>query len=122
RSGSTLSYIAGYDVEVAEAARIADPIVGQSFEGLAANVVPRLSADRGHVEIELWLLLAQRSLDKPVATGAAFIGVRDQLEERRTVLAESVRLPSNGVYTIDAGPDETAPGRRVAIEIKASVE
>jgi len=117
RVGDTANYVAGYGAEVAKGSRIADPVVGQSFAGLALDVLPRLSSDGARLSLELWLHLATHEIGDPVTTGAAAIGRSNALVQWRTCLSETVEIPLGETFTIDAGPH--GEGRRLAVEIRA---
>ena len=42
-AASTQSFLGDCDVEVAQEARISDPIIGQAFEGLLVSLLPHAS-------------------------------------------------------------------------------
>ncbi|MCU0725669.1 MAG: hypothetical protein MUE73_07760, partial [Planctomycetes bacterium] len=114
-AGDTMNYLADYDVEVAQEARIADPIVGQSFSGVVANLRPVLTPDGSRVRIGLRLLLARRGKVDEFPTGAQFLGTVETFEEYRTALDTMAETALGTPYTIDAGPDPRNPSRRLAV-------
>jgi hypothetical protein len=114
-AGDTLNYLADYDVEVAQEARIADPIVGQSFSGVVANVRPVLTPDGSRARIALRLLLARRGPVDEFQTGAQFLGTVETFEEYWTSLDTMAETELGKTYTIDAGPDPRTPSRRLAL-------
>jgi hypothetical protein len=114
-AGDTLNYLADYDVEVAQEARIADPIVGQSFSGVVANVRPVMTPDGSRVRIGLRLLLARRGTVAEFPTGAQFLGTVETFDEYRTALDTMAETALGVPYTIDAGPDPRDPARRLAV-------
>jgi hypothetical protein len=119
--GNARNFVADYDVEVAQSARIADPIIGQSFEGLAANLCPRLSPDGMRIRLDLNVLYSRRRADdRPVAPGAKGLGLVEKLTEDRTVFDMTAEFPATGAYVIDAGPDPRGGGRRLALVIRAT--
>ncbi len=118
-TGDTMNYLADYDVEVAQEARIADPIVGQSFAGVLANVRPVLTTDGTRVRIGLNLLLARRGEIEAFPTGAQYLGTVEIFDEKRTVLNTLAETALGVPYTIDAGPDPRDPARRIAVVLRA---
>ena len=111
-------YLAEYDVEVAQEARIGDPIVGRSFEGIMLNATPRRSLDGKTVAIELDLMLADRTLaEEPFDTGAQFHSPIDKVQEHRAMVNTTVHVPVGGTTVLDAGMDPNAPERRWAVQI-----
>ena len=68
-----LAYIRDFDVEVAQAATIGDPIVGRIEEGVVLDVRPIVSADRRYLTLELRPTVA--SLVRPIPTFSTLLGV-----------------------------------------------
>ncbi len=118
--GNTMNYIADYDVEVAQEARISDPIIGQSFEGLVANLQPTLTTDGEQVVTKLKLLLSSRELGKVFDSGARFLGPIDRLSENRREFDTTVTIPAGSVYILDAGMNPVRKGEHLVVAIKAS--
>ncbi|NUN47481.1 MAG: hypothetical protein HUU15_01460 [Candidatus Brocadiae bacterium] len=50
---SQIAYIRDYDIEIAQDAAIADPVVGTFQDGIALDVRPTISADRKYITIEM---------------------------------------------------------------------
>ena len=50
---SQVAYIRDYDIEIAQDAAIADPIVGTFQDGIALDVRPTISADRKYITLEM---------------------------------------------------------------------
>ncbi|MBI2922527.1 MAG: hypothetical protein HYY18_15860 [Planctomycetes bacterium] len=50
---SQIAYIRDYDIEIAQDAAIADPIVGTFQDGIALDVRPTISADRKYITLEM---------------------------------------------------------------------
>lgn len=122
RAGSTANYLADYDVEVAQEARMSDPIIGQSFDGLALNVLPRLAPGGETVAVDVQMFLADRTLEpEPFITGAQFLGPIDRVSVKRVVVDTTIRVPVGGTYVLDAGPDPADESRRLAVEIRVTV-
>lgn len=99
-----LSYIQDFDVEVAQTAFIADPIVGIIQDGLTLDVRPTVSNDRRYVTLELQPTVAD--LVEPIPTfatslAAQFSEVVIQLPELRLQQARTtVRIPNKGSILI----------------------
>ena len=53
-----ISYVQGFDVDVANAARIADPIIGILQEGIVLDVRPTVSFDRKYVTLDVQTTVA----------------------------------------------------------------
>jgi type II secretory pathway component GspD/PulD (secretin)/tetratricopeptide (TPR) repeat protein len=66
------SYIKDYDVEIAQAAVIADPIVAIANEGVILGVKPVVSGDRKFITLEIRPTVAV--LQKPIATFQTSLG------------------------------------------------
>lgn len=121
RVGTTLNYLADYDVEVAQEARIPDPVTGQSFGGLVANLRPHLPLGNRTVLVDLDLLFADHELAaEPFDTGAQCTGPIEQVRARRTRLDTTVGVPLGGTTLLDAGPDPSNPGARLVVAISVS--
>ncbi|MFB3065300.1 MAG: hypothetical protein ACE10D_02200, partial [Planctomycetota bacterium] len=58
-AGTERNIVADYDVEVAQEARIADPVIGQVFSGMLVNVRPLPSRDGRVIELNMSLHLMQ---------------------------------------------------------------
>ena len=99
-----LSFIQDFDVEVAQTAFIADPIVGIIQDGLALDVRPTISHDRKYITLELQPTVAR--LIRPIPTftvslGAATTPVTIQLPELVIQKSQTtVRLPDGGSVVI----------------------
>ncbi|MCC6741775.1 MAG: hypothetical protein IT452_22335 [Planctomycetia bacterium] len=50
---SQIAYIRDYDIEIAQDAAIADPVVGTFQDGIALDVRPTISADRKYITLEM---------------------------------------------------------------------
>jgi hypothetical protein len=119
-AGSTLNFIADYDVEVAQEARISDPIIAQSFDGFVANFTPRLSFDRARLSLGVEVLVARSGPVRSFETGAQFLGPVEEVDEKRTIVDTAVEMAAGDVYVLDAGPDTADAARRLAVVIRAS--
>ena len=122
RAGNTQNFIADYDVEVAQEARIADPIIGQSFEGIVANLRPTLTPGKRRILLEYELLIARRTSTEVFDPRTQYLGPIDTLNEKRTVLNSTAEFAPDSVYVIDAGPDVKDPNRRLCVVIRAKVD
>jgi type II secretory pathway component GspD/PulD (secretin) len=68
-----ISYVRDYDVEVAQAAAIADPIMGVIQDGLVLDVRPTVSNDRKYITLELRPCVA--TLVRPLPTFRTTLGM-----------------------------------------------
>jgi len=101
-----ISFVQDFDVEVAQTAFIADPVIGVIQDGLTLDVRPTVSNDRQYVTMELRPTIAD--LVTPIATFQTLLGasigafaaqspVTIQLPELDIRVAEStVRIPDRG--------------------------
>jgi hypothetical protein len=120
QTGNTMNYLADYEVEVAQEARISDPIVAQSFEGMVADIQPRLTPDEQGVITKLKLLIAQRKHGEPFDSGTRFLGPLDRIEEHRAEIDTTVTIPTGKVFLLDAGANPAKPGERLLVAVRAS--
>jgi type II secretory pathway component GspD/PulD (secretin) len=100
-----IAYIRDFEVEVAQTAAIADPIVGVVQDGVILDVTPTVSNDRKWITLELRPTVA--TLVRPIPTiqtnlgQAASTQVNIQLPELRLQGAETtVRVPDGGTVVI----------------------
>jgi len=101
-----ISFIEDFDVEVAQTAFIADPVIGVIQDGLTLDVRPTVSNDRQFITLELRPTIAdvvtpietfQTLLGAAIAIVAAQNPVTIQLPELDLKVAEStVRIPDRG--------------------------
>jgi len=101
-----ISYVQDFDVEVAQTAFIADPVIGVIQDGLTLDVRPTVSNDRQFITLELRPTIVD--LKVPIATFQTLLGasiavfssqnpVTIQLPEIDIQVAEStVRIPDRG--------------------------
>ena len=50
---SQIAYVRDFDIEIAQDAAIADPVVGTFQDGIALDVRPTISADRKYITLEM---------------------------------------------------------------------
>ncbi len=99
-----LSFIQDFDVEVAQTAFIADPIVGIIQDGLTLDVRPTISHDRKYITLQLQPTVA--TLLRPIPTfqtslGALTTPVTIQLPEMVIQKSQTtVRIPDGGSLVI----------------------
>jgi type II secretory pathway component GspD/PulD (secretin) len=99
-----LSFIQDFDVEVAQTAFIADPIVGIVQDGLTLDVRPTVSNDRRYVTLELQPTVA--TLLRPIPTFTTSLGafttpVTIQIPEITIQKSQTtVRVPDGGTVMI----------------------
>jgi general secretion pathway protein D len=99
-----LSFIQDFDVEVAQTAFIADPIIGIIQDGLTLDVRPTISHDRKYVTLELQPTIA--TLVRPIPTfqtslGALTTPVTIQIPELVIQKSQTtVKVPDGGSLVI----------------------
>jgi len=67
-----VSFVQGYEVDVATAAFIADPVVGIAQEGIVLDVRPTISYDRKYVTLDVMTTVAE--LERPFRTVTTLLG------------------------------------------------
>jgi type II secretory pathway component GspD/PulD (secretin) len=99
-----LSFIQDFDVEVAQTAFIADPIVGVIQDGLVLDVQPTVSHDRKYITMQLKPTVAR--LERPIPTFTTSLGafttpVTIQIPKLRVEkAATNVRVPDGGTILL----------------------
>jgi type II secretory pathway component GspD/PulD (secretin)/tetratricopeptide (TPR) repeat protein len=100
-----ISYVKDYDVEVAQAAGIADPIMGVIQDGLVLDVRPTVSNDRKYITLELRPTVA--TLIRPMPTFSTTLGmigsttVTLHIPELVVQKAQAtVRIPDGGTIVV----------------------
>ncbi len=100
-----IAYVRDYDVEVAQAAAIADPIMGVIQDGLVLDVRPTVSNDRKYITLELRPTVA--NLIRPVPTFSTTLGsfgssaVTMHVPELQVRKAQAtVRVPDGGTILL----------------------
>ena len=120
-----ISYIKDYDVEVAQTASIADPVVGIIQDGLVLDVRPTISNDRRFVTLELRPTVAK--LIEPIRTITTTLGsqtqpVTIQLPELIIQSAETtVTVPDRGTVVLGGLKNILSVDRRSEIPFLADV-
>jgi type II secretory pathway component GspD/PulD (secretin) len=97
------SYIKDFEVEIAQAAAVADPVVGVVKDGVVLDVRPVVSADRKFITIELRPTLA--TLAQPIPTFTTTLGVGQPISiqlPRLTVqkVRTTVTIPDGGTLML----------------------
>jgi type II secretory pathway component GspD/PulD (secretin) len=98
------AYIKDFDVQVAQSAYIADPVIGTIQTGVVFDVRPIIANDRRYITLELRPTVAD--LQKPIRTFTTTLGAsgREVVFEVPTVRLQSVestvRLPDQGTLLI----------------------
>lgn len=120
-----ISYIRDYDVEVAQTASIADPVVGIIQDGLVLDVRPTISNDRRFVTLELRPTVA--NLIEPIRTLTTTLGsqtqpVTIQLPELIVQSAETtVTVPDRGTVVIGGLKNILSVDRRSEVPFLADI-
>jgi general secretion pathway protein D len=99
-----ISFIQDFDVEVAQTAFIADPIVGVIQDGLVLDVQPTVSHDRRYITLQIRPTVAR--LTRPIPTFTTSLGafttpVTIQIPELNVQrAATTVRVPDGGTILL----------------------
>jgi general secretion pathway protein D len=99
-----LTFIQDFDVEVAQTAFIADPIIGIIQDGLVLDVQPTVSHDRKYITLQLKPTIA--TLIRPIPTFTTSLGafttpVTIQIPEMKVErAATTVRVPDRGTLLL----------------------
>jgi type II secretory pathway component GspD/PulD (secretin) len=98
-----ISYIKDFEVEIAQAAAVADPVVGVVKDGIVLDVRPVVSADRKYITMELRPTLA--TLLQPIPTFTTTLGVGQPISiqlPRLTVqkVRTTVTIPDGGTLML----------------------
>jgi hypothetical protein len=117
-AGNSADHVADHEVEVARGACIPKPVIARTFEGLAAKVTPRFIPGGPDLDVALSLLLSSRTSPERILPGADAIGPLELVQTGRIRLDTTLRIPSGGVYVLDAGPDASAPDRHLALVVR----
>jgi hypothetical protein len=120
-----VSYVKDYDVEVAQTAFIADPLVDVVQDGLTLDVKPTVSHDRKYVTLEVQPTLA--TLFRPIRTfetnlsGLTTPVVIELPEIRYSSAATTVRVPDGGYVVIGGLKYVTTVDRRSETPILSNI-
>lgn len=97
-----ISYIRDFDVEVAQSAYIADPVIGIVQDGVVLDVRPTISNDRRYVTLELRPTVADLKALAPFETflGGQVEVVFFQPELELQSIETSVRVPDRGTILL----------------------
>jgi len=99
-----VAYVQDFDVEIAQAASIADPIINVVEDGVILDVRPVVSADRRFVTLEVRPTVAE--LKRPIRTfvtslGASGNSVTIQLPEvEKSMIKTSIPMPDGGTVLL----------------------
>jgi tetratricopeptide (TPR) repeat protein len=98
-----ISYIRDFEVEIAQAAAVADPVVGVVKDGIVLDVRPVVSADRKFITMELRPTVANLSLPIPTFTTTLGVGqpISIQLPTLRVQkVRTTVTIPDGGTLML----------------------
>jgi type II secretory pathway component GspD/PulD (secretin)/tetratricopeptide (TPR) repeat protein len=99
-----VAYVQDFDVEIAQAASIADPLIDVVEDGVILDVRPVVSADRRFVTLEVRPTVAE--LQRPIRTfttslGASGNSVTIQLPEvEKSMIKTSIPMPDGGTVLL----------------------
>ena len=120
-----ISYIEDYEVEVAQTAFIADPVVGIIQDGVVFDVRPTVSNDRKYIQLELNPTVA--SLRRPIPTFTTNLGgltfpVTLELPELTVSKAgTTVLVPDGGTVVIGGLKQITSIDRKSETPLLADI-
>lgn len=101
-----VAYVADYDVEIAQAANIANPIIKNAVDGVVLDVKPIVSADRRFVTLELRPTVAV--LTRPIPTFATSLSsnlstapvVMQIPKLKKSTIRTTVTMPDGGTLLL----------------------
>ncbi len=99
-----VAYVQDFDVEIAQAASIADPVISVVEDGVILDVRPVVSADRRFITLELRPQVAE--LQRPIQTFTTSLGVSGnsvtmQLPEvEKSLVKTSIPMPDGGTVLL----------------------
>ena len=120
-----ITYVKDYDVEVAQTAFIADPLVDVIQDGLTLDVLPVVSHDRKYVRMEVKPTLA--TLRRPIRTfesnlsGLTTPVVIELPELTYSQAATTVNVPDGGYVVIGGLKNITTVDRRSEVPILSNI-
>jgi type II secretory pathway component GspD/PulD (secretin)/tetratricopeptide (TPR) repeat protein len=115
-----VAYIKDFDVEIAQAASIADPIIEVIQDGVILDVRPVVSADRRFVTLELRPTIAQ--LKRPIEEFVTTIGSQNSVtimlpEVEIQRVRTSVPLPDGGTVLLGGMKESEKQSQRSGVPI-----
>ncbi len=115
-----VAYIKDFDVEIAQAASIADPIVEVIQDGVILDVRPVVSADRRFVTLELRPTIAQ--LKRPIEERVTTLGSQNSVtimlpEVEIQRVRTSVPLPDGGTVLLGGMKESTKQDQQSGVPI-----
>ena len=120
-----VTYVKDYDVEVAQTAFIADPLVDIIQDGLVLDVRPTVSHDRKYVTLEVRPTVA--SLNRPITTFVTSLAglttpvIIELPELTYREAATTVRVPDNGWVVLGGLKDVSTVDRRSETPILSQI-
>jgi Flp pilus assembly secretin CpaC/tetratricopeptide (TPR) repeat protein len=115
-----VAYVQDFDIEIAQAASIADPIIDVIQDGVILDVRPVVSADRRYITLEMRPTIAQLKrpiAEKPTSTGTQNT-VNIQLPEVEIQrIRTSVPLPDGGTVLLGGLKESTNRDQRSGVPI-----
>lgn len=97
-----VAYVADYDVEIAQAANIANPIIKNAIDGVVLDVKPVVSADRRFITLELRPTVA--TLVRPIPTFSTSLA-SGPVTASAPVVIQIPKLQKSSVRTTVTMPD-----------------
>ena len=103
-SGVTRAFLADWDVEVAQEARVGDPIIGHAFGGFLANLRLEPSPDGGKITGRLAMAVVELAPEMETRrTGNELTGIIEIPRAKQTMLAHEFVATAGAPVTIDGG-------------------
>ena len=98
-----ISYVKDFDVEIAQAAAVANPVVAMVSDGVVLDVHPVVSADRRFITMELRPTLAQLTLPIPTYTTTLGVGQAITIQQPKLQIQRvrtTVTIPDGGTLLL----------------------
>ncbi len=98
-----ISYVKDFDVEIAQAAAVANPVVAVVSDGVVLDVHPVVSADRRFITMELRPTLAQLTLPIPTYTTTLGVGQAITIQQPKLQIQRvrtTVTIPDGGTLLL----------------------
>jgi hypothetical protein len=117
QAGIERTYVGDWDVEVAQEARVGDPIVGRLFAGVALSLLAHPAPVAGQATLSIDASLCDAAADFPIRrSGNAVTGVLEIARFSASSARRDLVLRDGQPIGIDAG--ETEDGRRLVLTVR----
>lgn len=120
---ASVPYVGDYDVEVAQEARIADPLVRTAFGGMVVNLA-LAQAEGGGLRVDLELTASSVGAVETSSAGATEVGLLERVTTRRSRVAQTFVLATGSSREVELGPSPwSSPtrGERLVAIVRAEI-